>query len=112
MMAQGYAARSGWLGVVAVTEEPGLTNTATALVELVRSSAPAPVLLLGGDTAPNNTINLQSLDQEAFGRGAGADLLTVDKPQDAPPSSGSGRAAALPAPGTPCVPSPVGWGLR
>ncbi|HUE34247.1 MAG TPA: thiamine pyrophosphate-binding protein, partial [Mycobacterium sp.] len=36
MMAQGYALRSGRLGVATVTQGPGLTNTATALIDTVR----------------------------------------------------------------------------
>src|SRR6201987_5273168 len=64
MMAQGYALRSGRLGVATVTQGPGLTNTATALIEAVRSST--PLVLLTGDTAPGNRLNQQSLDEEPF----------------------------------------------
>ena len=46
-----------------------LSNTATALLECVRSNA--PVLLITGDTAPNNTLNQQTLEQEPFVRAAG-----------------------------------------
>ncbi len=41
MMAHGYACRAGRLqGVATVTQGPGLTNTATALTEAVRSDTP------------------------------------------------------------------------
>jgi acetolactate synthase-1/2/3 large subunit len=59
MMAHGYSARSGRLGVATVTQGPGLTNTATALVEAVRSST--PLVLITGDTAPGNLLNQQTL---------------------------------------------------
>jgi len=81
MMALGYASRSGRLGVASVTQGPGLTNTATALVEAVRSST--SLLLLTGDTAPGNLLNLQSLEQEPFVRSTGADYILVEDPADA-----------------------------
>ena len=81
MMAFGYASRTGGLGVATVTQGPGLANTATALIESVRSGA--PVLLITGDTAPNNTINQQTLDQEPFVRATGAGYVLVNRPQDA-----------------------------
>lgn len=81
MMAFGYACRTGGLGVATVTQGPGLANTATALIESVRSGA--PVLLITGDTAPNNTINQQTLDQEPFVRATGAGYVLVNRPEDA-----------------------------
>jgi acetolactate synthase-1/2/3 large subunit len=70
MMAFGYACRAGRLGVATVTQGPGLSNTATALLECVRSNA--PILLITGDTAPNNTLNQHPLDQEPLVRATGA----------------------------------------
>jgi acetolactate synthase I/II/III large subunit len=81
MMAFGYACRTGGLGVATVTQGPGLSNTATALIESVRSGT--PVLLITGDTAPNNTINQQTLDTEPFVRATGAGYVLVKHPQDA-----------------------------
>src|SRR5258706_672808 len=81
MMAHGYASRAGRLGVATVTQGPGLTNTATALVEAVRAST--PLLLLTGDTAPSNLLNLQTLEQEPFVRSTGADYIVVENPPDA-----------------------------
>ncbi len=81
MMAFGYACRTGGLGVATVTQGPGLANTATALIESVRSGT--PVLLITGDTAPNNTINQQTLVTEPFVRATGAGYVLVNGPQDA-----------------------------
>src|SRR5579859_5794799 len=78
MMAFGYACRAGRLGVSTVTQGPGLSNTATALLECVRSNV--PVLLITGDTAPNNTLNQQTLDQEPFVRATGAGYILVESP--------------------------------
>ena len=80
MMAHGYACRAARLGVATVTQGPGLTNTATALTEAVRSST--PLLLITGDTAPNNRLNQQTLDQEPFVRATGAGYVFIEAPQD------------------------------
>jgi acetolactate synthase I/II/III large subunit len=81
MMAFGYACRSARLGVATVTQGPGLSNCATALLECVRSHV--PVLLVTGDTAPNNTLNQQTLEQERFVRATGAGYILVDSPDGA-----------------------------
>jgi acetolactate synthase-1/2/3 large subunit len=81
MMAYGYACRGARLGVATVTQGPGLTNTATALTEAVRSST--PLLLITGDTAPNNRLNQQTLDQEPFVRATGAGYIFIEAPEDA-----------------------------
>src|SRR6201987_6453933 len=81
MMAHGYACRAGRLGVATVTQGPGLTNPATALTEAVRSGT--PLLLITGDTAPNNKLNQQTLEQEPFVRSTGAGYVLVERPEDA-----------------------------
>jgi acetolactate synthase I/II/III large subunit len=81
MMGHGYSARSGRLGVATVTQGPGLSNTATALIEAVRSGT--PLVLITGDTAPGNRLNQQSLDQEPFVRATGAGYVLVQRPADA-----------------------------
>src|SRR6202008_5159378 len=81
MMAQGYALRSGRLGVATVTQGPGLTNTATALIDTVRNNV--PLMLITGDTAPSNTHNQQTLDQAPFVEATGAGYLLVSEPGDA-----------------------------
>ena len=84
MMAYGYASRGGRLGVATVTQGPGLTNTATALTEAVRSST--PVLVITGDTAPGNKLNQQTLDTEPFVAATGAGYVLVERPEDAAPA--------------------------
>src|SRR5260370_5006352 len=83
MMAHGYSARSGRPGVATVTQRPGLTNTATALIEAVRSST--PLVLITGDTAPGNLLNQQSLGQEPFVRATGAGYVLGPRPPGAAP---------------------------
>src|ERR1700752_2480376 len=84
MMAQGYALRSGRLGVATVTQGPGLTNTATALIDTVRNNV--PLVLITGDTAPSNTHNQQSLDQARFVEATGAGSPHVGEPGQAAPA--------------------------
>jgi thiamine pyrophosphate-dependent acetolactate synthase large subunit-like protein len=81
MMAYGYASRGARLGVATVTQGPGLTNTATALTEAVRSSK--PLLVITGDTAPGNKLNQQTLHTEPFVRTTGAGYVLVERPEDA-----------------------------
>jgi thiamine pyrophosphate-dependent acetolactate synthase large subunit-like protein len=81
MMAHGYACRGDRLGVATVTQGPGLTNTATALVEVTR--ARTPLLVLCGDTAPGNTGNIQTLAQREFVAGTGAEYVLVGHPAEA-----------------------------
>ncbi|MGF6888900.1 acetolactate synthase-1/2/3 large subunit [Nocardia sp. GAS34] len=80
MMAHGYACRGARLGVATVTQGPGLTNTATALTDCVRSSS--PVLLITGDTAPSNRLNRQTFDQEPLVRATGAGYVLVTAPDE------------------------------
>jgi acetolactate synthase I/II/III large subunit len=84
MMAYGYACRAARLGVATVTQGPGLTNTATALTEAVRSGT--PLLVITGDTAPGNRLNQQTLDTEPFVRVTGAGYVLVERPEDAAPA--------------------------
>lgn len=93
MMAHGYASRSGRLGVATVTQGPGLTNTATALVEVAR--ARTPLLLLCGDTAPGNTANIQTLAQREFVAATGAEYVLVESPSDAAVAVHRAAATAL-----------------
>jgi thiamine pyrophosphate-dependent acetolactate synthase large subunit-like protein len=81
MMAYGYACRGARLGVATVTQGPGLTNTATALTEAVRSSK--PLLVITGDTSPGNKLNQQTLDTEPFVRTTGAGYILVERPEAA-----------------------------
>jgi acetolactate synthase I/II/III large subunit len=93
MMAQGYALRSGRLGVATVTQGPGLTNTATALIDTVRNNV--PLVLITGDTAPSNTHNQQSLDQALFVEATGAGYVHVGQPVEAVPALRAAIAQAV-----------------
>ena len=66
--ADAYARTSGGVGVATVTQGPGLTNTATALVEARKAST--PVLLVAGDTVLGAEDN-QDIDQDAFAESLG-----------------------------------------
>ncbi len=75
LMANGYAQVSGKVGVATVTHGPGLTNTVTALVEAVRNRS--SVVLIAGDTAADDSRNVQNIDQAAVLAGTGATLVQV-----------------------------------
>lgn len=75
LMAIGHSRVTGGIGVATVTHGPGLTNTATALVEAARSDV--PMLLVAADTDPLATAHPQRLDQERFARACGAATVRV-----------------------------------
>jgi thiamine pyrophosphate-dependent acetolactate synthase large subunit-like protein len=93
MMAHGYACRGYQLGVATVTQGPGLTNTATALVEVTR--ARTPLLVLCGDTVPSNTGNIQTLAQREFVAATGANYVSVDRPEEAAAAVHRSAATAI-----------------
>lgn len=64
LMALGYARVSEQVGVATVTHGPALTNTLTALVEGVKSAT--PMVLLAGNTAPQDRQHAQKINQRAF----------------------------------------------
>ena len=88
LMAKGYAAVSGGLGVATVTHGPGLTNTVTALVNGVRDEV--PLVLVAGDTAVADQDNLQNIDQRQVVLATGAGFEQVR----APSTIGQDTAAA------------------
>lgn len=70
LMAIGYAALSGRIGVATVTHGPALSNTVTALIEGVKTYT--PLLLICGDTAVLDRGNLQNFPQREIVISAGA----------------------------------------
>ena len=70
LMGLGYSLVTGRLGVSTVTLGPAMTNTITALIQGVKSST--PLLLLCGDTAPEDRDSIQSVSQRDFVIAAGA----------------------------------------
>ncbi len=81
LMATGYARAAGRVGVATVTHGPGLTNTVTALVEGVRGRT--PLVLLAGDTAVHDPLNVQNIDQRELVATTGAGFLPVRTPESA-----------------------------
>jgi len=75
LMALGYAAVSGKVGLATVTHGPAVTNTLTALVEGVKSFT--PIVLLCGDTNAADRENLQNVAQRdvILATGAGFEQL-------------------------------------
>jgi thiamine pyrophosphate-dependent acetolactate synthase large subunit-like protein len=77
--ASGYAQVTGRLGVATVTHGPALTNTVTALADAVR--ARVPLLLLAGDTRPDDNHHLQKIAQREVVLAAGAGFEQLRAPQ-------------------------------
>jgi acetolactate synthase-1/2/3 large subunit len=61
LMGHGYTSVADKLAVVTVTHGPGLTNTLTGLVEATK--ARSPILLIAGDTSPNDPEGPQNVEQ-------------------------------------------------
>jgi len=78
--ADAYARTSGGVGVATVTQGPGLTNTATALVEARKAST--PLLLVAGDTVFGTEDN-QDIDQDAFAESLGIRAIRPTSAEDA-----------------------------
>ena len=80
-MAVGYAQVSGGLGIATVTHGPALANTAVALIEAVKGGY--PLLLIAGDTAPDDRNHLQKFDQKSFVSMTGAAYVELTAPETA-----------------------------
>jgi acetolactate synthase I/II/III large subunit len=76
--AAGYTRTSGQIGVATVTHGPALTNTVTPLIEAAR--ARTPLVLIAGDTAVADKLNLQNVDQRAIILPTGAGFEQVRTP--------------------------------
>jgi len=76
--ADGYSRSSGRLGVAAVTHGPGLTNAITPLHEAARSRT--PLLVLCGDTDPDDPAHNQDIDQQATVAPTGAGFVEIRSP--------------------------------
>lgn len=75
LMASGYSAVSGRVGVATVTHGPAVTNTVTALADAVKSKL--PVVLICGDTRPADRTNLQAIPQRDVILASGAGFEDV-----------------------------------
>lgn len=79
LMALAYGHVSDRIGVATVTHGPALTNCMTALTEGVR--ARRPMVLLCGDTAITEPLNLQNIDQRELVKATGAGFLPIRTPE-------------------------------
>ena len=79
LMAIGHSHVLSSVSVASVTHGPGLTNCVTALTEGVR--ARRPIVLFAGDTAIENTQNLQNIDQREIVKATGAGFEQVRSPE-------------------------------
>jgi thiamine pyrophosphate-dependent acetolactate synthase large subunit-like protein len=79
LMALGYAARTGGVGVATVTHGPALTNTMTALVEGVKATL--SMVLVCGDTAVEDRDNLQNVPQRELVLATGAGFEQLRSPR-------------------------------
>ncbi|MEO9340758.1 thiamine pyrophosphate-dependent enzyme [Mesorhizobium sp. SB112] len=80
-MAIGYGQASGKLGVATVTHGPALANTAVALIEATKAGQ--PLLLIAGDTSPDDLNHLQKFDQKSFVAATGAGYVELTSPETA-----------------------------
>lgn len=76
--ASGYAQITGRLGVATVTHGPALTNTITPLVDAVRGRV--PLLLIAGDTRPDDNQHLQRIPQRELVLASGAGFEQMRTP--------------------------------
>jgi len=79
LMAEAFASVTGAIGVVSITHGPGLTNTATALVQAVKSRT--PLLVLCGDTDVQDIHHTQNIAQREFVLACGAGFEQHRAPQ-------------------------------
>lgn len=77
-MADGYAQRSGGIGLATVTHGPGLTQVGTSLMAANRAGS--RVLLIAGDTARRDESGLQDFDQRAFTTASGGGFHPLTTP--------------------------------
>lgn len=77
-MADGYARMSRRFAVVTVTQGPGLSNTATAL--LTARKVATPIIVVAADTPADDPDNSQHMDQLAYGLATAATCEYVASP--------------------------------
>lgn len=81
LAAAGFAGVTGGIGVACVTHGPGVANAVGALIEGVK--ARVPIVLIAGDTSPEERDHLQQIDQQALVEATGAGFVHVDDPAQA-----------------------------
>lgn len=81
LAAIGFAQASGRTGVATITHGPALTNVITALVEGVKGCI--PLVVLCGDTPPDDLEHLQNVDQRELIKATGAGFVEMRNPATA-----------------------------
>ena len=109
MMASGYATSRQRVGFATVTHGPGLSNTATPLIEAAKSGT--PLVLVCGDTPRTDKHHPQSIDQATFIASTGAGFEEVRAPNTvrADLSTAIRRAAAERRPIVLNIPAEYMW---
>jgi thiamine pyrophosphate-dependent acetolactate synthase large subunit-like protein len=74
-MADGYARKTGKVGVATTTGGPAFTQVATALV--IAKQAGTPLIVVAGDTALSAPFHIQQFDQGPFTTSTGAHFIPV-----------------------------------
>ena len=80
-MAEGWARATGQPGICTVTQGPGLSQLATALV--VAARAKVPMVVFAGDTALNDPHGVQQFDQAKFVEATEAGFVPIWKASEA-----------------------------
>jgi thiamine pyrophosphate-dependent acetolactate synthase large subunit-like protein len=80
-MAEGWARATGQPGICTVTQGPGLSQLATALI--VASRARVPMVVFAGDTALNDPHGVQQFDQAKFADATEAGFVPIWKASEA-----------------------------
>jgi thiamine pyrophosphate-dependent acetolactate synthase large subunit-like protein len=80
-MAEGWARATGQPGICTVTQGPGLSQLATALI--VASRASVPMVVFAGDTALNDPHGVQQFDQARFVEAAEAGFVPIWRASEA-----------------------------
>ena len=80
-MAEGWARATGQPGICTVTQGPGLSQLATALVVAARANV--PMVVFAGDTALNDPQGVQQFDQAKFVEATEAGFVPIWKASEA-----------------------------
>ena len=80
-MAEGWARATGQPGICTVTQGPGLSQLATALI--VAARARVPMVVYAGDTALNDPGGVQQFNQARFVEATEAGFVPIWKPSEA-----------------------------
>src|SRR5579864_6544294 len=80
-MAEGWARATGQPGICTVTQGPGLSQLATALIVAARGRV--PLVVFAGDTALNDPHGVQQFDQAKFVDATEAGFVPIWKPSKA-----------------------------